>query len=99
VRDSPTPTEQAETRERIRLNIKQERELRYFSVARLARFTGLSQWTISRWEKGTRKPKLPHLVTLARAFGIPVSRFWTHDPINNKGVLQDGRNEVHEADE
>ena len=49
----------------------------YPSVARFADATGLSYWSVRRWEKGEAAPRLNHLADFARATGVSVEWLMT----------------------
>ena len=53
--------------------IRQLRQERGWSQLELAVRIGVSQSNITRWERGTVVPQRGHLLSLARAFGVPVA--------------------------
>ncbi|WP_338757246.1 XRE family transcriptional regulator [Nocardia vulneris] len=58
--------------EQIAPRLRRARERRGFSLAELARATGLSTSTLSRLESGQRKPSLELIVPVTVALGIPL---------------------------
>jgi transcriptional regulator with XRE-family HTH domain len=52
----------------------------------LARKAGLSQPTLHRIEQGDRTPKMPELITLARALGCSLSEISEHSPVRDRVV-------------
>lgn len=52
----------------------------------LAKKSGVSQATLHRIEQGTRTPKMPELIALARALGCPLLAISEHSPVRDRAV-------------
>lgn len=55
--------------------IRAERQRRGWTQEKLAQRAKTTKVSISRWERGRDEPRLVHVRTLAKAFGIPLKQF------------------------
>lgn len=77
--------------EQIAPRLRRAREQRNFSLADLARVTGLSTSTLSRLETGQRKPSLDLLLPITVALGIPLDEIVAVPRIVDPRVRQEPR--------
>jgi transcriptional regulator with XRE-family HTH domain len=66
--------------------IKAARERAKLSQRLLADKAGLSQPTLHRIEQGARAPKMPEMITLAQALGVPLSEISEHSPVRDRAI-------------
>lgn len=59
----------------IGLSIITGLKLKEMSQTELASKIGIQKQVVSYWVKGTRIPNLGNIVSVAKAFGVPVSKF------------------------
>jgi len=55
-------------------NVKRLREIKEYSQAELAKWTGVTQQTINDYEKGKKLPTIVTAVDLAKALGTTVEK-------------------------
>lgn len=75
--------------EQIAPRLRRAREWKGFSLAELARATGISTSTLSRLESAQRKPSLELLLPVTTAFGIPLHEIVVSPRLVDPRVPQD----------
>lgn len=66
--------------------IKAARDRAKLSQRHLADRAGLSQPTLHRIEQGARAPKMPEMIALAQALGVPLSEISEHSPVRDRVI-------------
>lgn len=75
-------------------NIKYFRKLKGYSQEQLARKLGITQGSVSLWEKGKNGPDTKTAVKLAQIFGISIDQLFADEPRRELDAIRITRNAI-----